>query len=120
MGLGFAFRIENTSYDETSTKGITMQHTYSLYGSPLRLVLEEKVADGYNRVHLGFIEAQKKFKEEYGTPWNAELPIEIDASPEDLKAYDDIAKLLNLLIEINGGSLDLSEEQCPTVTLDRI
>jgi hypothetical protein len=97
-----------------------MQHTYSLYGSPLHLILEEKVADGYNRVHLGFIEAQKNFKEEYGIQWTPDLPIEIKASAEDLKAYDDIAKLLNLLIEINGGSLDISEEQCITATLDRI
>jgi hypothetical protein len=79
------------AYNETPTKGITMQHTYSLYGSPLHLILEEKVADGYNRVHLGFIEA-----------------------------YDDIAKLLNLLIEINGGSLDINEDQCITATLDRV
>lgn len=107
-------------YSETPTKGITMQHTYSLYGSPLHLILEEKVADGYNRVHLGFIEAQKNFKEEYGIQWTPDLPIEIKASAEDLKAYDDIAKLLNLLIEINGGSLDISEEQCITATLDRI
>jgi hypothetical protein len=107
-------------YNETPTKGITMQHTYSLYGSPLHLILEEKVADGYNRVHLGFIEAQKKFKEDYGIQWTPELPIEINASPEDLKAYDDIAKLLNLLIEINGGSLDINEDQCITATLDRV
>lgn len=97
-----------------------MQYTYSLYGSPLHLVLEEKVAEGYNRVHLGFIEAQKKFKQDYGIQWTPELPIEIDASPEDFKAYDDIAKLLNLLIEINGGSLDISEELCTTATLDRV
>jgi hypothetical protein len=97
-----------------------MQHTYSLYGSPLHLILEEKVADGYNRVHLGFMEAQKNFKEEYGIQWTPDLPIEIKASPEDLKAYDDIAKLLNFLIEINGGSLDIPEEQCVTATLDRI
>lgn len=97
-----------------------MQYTYSLYGSPLHLILEEKVAEGYNRVHLGFIEAQKKFKEEYGIQWNPDLPFELNASAEDLKAYDDIANLLNLLIEINGGVLDISEEQCTTATLDRI
>jgi hypothetical protein len=120
MGLGVSFRTVYTAYNETPTKGITMQHTYSLYGSPLHLILEEKVADGHNRVHLGFMEAQKKFKEEYGIQWTPELPIQINASHEDLKAYDDIAKLLNFLIEINGGSLDISEDQCVTSTLDRI
>lgn len=97
-----------------------MQYTYSLYGSPLHLILEEKVAEGYNRVHLSFIEAQKKFKEEYGVNWTPDLPIEIKASEEDMKAYDDIARLINLMVEINGGKLDISEEQCITDTLDRI
>jgi hypothetical protein len=108
------------AYNETPTKGITMQHTYSVYGSPLHLILEEKVAEGYNRTHLQFMEAQKKFKEEYGVQWTPDLPLEINVSSEDMKAYNDIANLLNQMIRINGGSLNITEDQCVTDTLDRI
>jgi len=97
-----------------------MQHTYSWLGSPLHLVLEEKIADGYNRTHLAFIEAQSFFKAKYGVPWTPELPLEMNVTSEDLEAYDQFGQLLNLLIKINGGSLDIPEEQCTSNVLVRL
>ena len=107
-------------YNETPTKGITMQHNYSYLGSPLTLFLEEKVAEGYNRFTDAFIAAQKLFKEEYGIDWTPELPLEPKCSSEDIEAYNAVGDLINLLVKINGGFLEIDESQLTSQYLVRV
>ena len=101
-------------------KGITMQHTYSYLGSPLHLVLEDKIAEGYNRITDAFLTAQKLFKEQYGVNWTPDLPIELEFEKEDMVAYDNVGRIINLLVEINGGGIDIPEEQCTSDHLIRV
>lgn len=97
-----------------------MQHTYSYLGSPLHLVLEDEIAEGFNRLHDAFIAAQLKFKEEYGVNWTPDLPLNIQASEEDFDAYNKVGRVINLLAEINGGGIAIPEEQCTSDHLIRV
>ena len=87
------------------------QSYYSMFGSPLQLLLEDDIANGYNRALKAFFDAQKNHKELHGVPWTPDQPIWVQTNDEDQAAHDAIARLMNLLIEINGGALELPEEQ---------
>jgi hypothetical protein len=89
------------------------QSVYSFFGSRLHLVLADEVAEGYNRWNQAFFDAQKNHRELHGRVWDpSNEPLLMDISDEDRKHYDDVASLINQLIDINGGSLDLPEEEC--------
>lgn len=90
------------------------QHIYSVYGSDIHLMIEESVADAHNRAMDEFFNAQDAFKETHGRPWQPEEPLNILWSDEEQSAYNSIAELINKLIAINGGSLELTEEQMPS------
>lgn len=96
------------------------QPTYSFLGTRLHLVLEEKIADGYNRFVDAFDKAQFDYRKEYGFPWNPNAPLEIDSTLEDNAAWNAVGSIINLMCEVNGGSLDLSEAECTSVYLVRI
>jgi hypothetical protein len=97
-----------------------MQHTYSYLGSPLHLVLEDEIAEGYNRFTDAFLAGQKQFKEENGCNWTPDKPLWMEFKPEDQKSYDQIGRIINLLVEINGGGIDIPEEQCTSDHLIRV
>lgn len=97
-----------------------MQHTYSYLGSPLHLVLEDEIADGFNRFHKAFMVAQVTFKEEYGVNWTPDRPPSIRFNPKDKEAFDNVGRVINLLAEINGGGIEIPEEQCTSDYLVRV
>lgn len=87
------------------------QHLYSFHGTRLVLMLEEKIAEGYNRFSDAFMAAQRRFKEEYGIAWTPNLPLELNCSDEDIEAHNAVGKIINLLCEVNGGSLEVTEDE---------
>lgn len=89
-----------------------MQFVYSWMGSPLHLVLEEDIANGYNRFQEAFFQAQVNHKALNGSEWKPNEPLRIVFEYKDKAAWDAVGTLINLLIEINGGGLDIPEEQC--------
>lgn len=92
-------------------QGVKMQSTYSWMGSPLHLVLEDEFAEAYNQAMDAWFEAQENHKVRTGHEWDpVNEPILIDWTDDQRKAWDDFAKLMNLLIEINRGNLDIPEE----------
>ena len=97
-----------------------MQHTYSYLGSPLHLVLEDEIAEGFNRITDAFLAAQKLFKEEYGVHWTPDLPLSMEFEQKDMEGYDKVGRVINLLAEINGGGIEISEEQCTSDHLIRV
>lgn len=97
-----------------------MQHTYSYLGSPLHLVLEDKIAEGYNRITDAFLNAQKLFREQHGVQWTPDLPLEMEFEQEDMDAYNQIGRIINLLVEINGGGIEITEEMCTSDHLVRV
>lgn len=97
------------------------QSVYAWMGTPLHLVLEDDVAVDYNRAQEAFLEAQKDHYHRTGRHWDpVNESLLIDWTPQEAKAWDDIAKLVNLLIEINGGALDIPEAWVTTDKLVKV
>lgn len=88
-----------------------MQSIYSFYGSRLHLILEDDVAEAYNRAAQAFYDAQINHKERTGTKWTPDEPLLMVTNDADQKAYDDVGRVINLLVEINGGGLEIYEEE---------
>lgn len=89
------------------------QSIYSFYGSRLHLILEDTLAEAYNRFLKCWYEAQQFHHQLHEKPWDPKTePIEIRCDEEDKKAYDQVGRVINLLVEINGSGLDLPEEEC--------
>lgn len=96
------------------------QSVYSFFGSPLQLVLDDGLAERYNRFIREFLDAQIRHREKYGKQWEPHNSLQMNTSTKDMKAYHVIGKLMNYIIEINGGGLDLPEEQCVSDFLEKI
>jgi hypothetical protein len=88
-----------------------MQSTYSFMGSKLHLILEDEVAEGYNRMQDAWFAAQRKHKEVHGVQWDPLTPLLIEFDDADKAAWDAIGSLINLLVEVNGGGIDMPEEE---------
>lgn len=88
-----------------------MQYAYSWCGTRITFVLEESVAENYNAVVDKFFAAQKQHEEQDMFKWTPKLPIRMDLSEEQLFAFNKIGELINLLAELNGGSIDIPEEE---------
>lgn len=88
------------------------QSTYAFLGSRLHLVLDDKVAEAYNRYSDNFIQAQFDHEARTGSKWTPDQPLWMEKDDEAADAWGKIGALVNQLIEINGGSLDLPEEEC--------
>ena len=89
-----------------------MQNYYSYLGSPLHLLREDDIAEGYNRFTDAFIAGQILFEKENGRKWSPSEPIWMNLQPGDQEGYDKVGRIINLLVEINGGGLNIPEEDC--------
>jgi hypothetical protein len=96
-----------------------MQSYYSVYGTPLHLIFEDEFAANYNRAQDAFTEATKRFKEATGYDWKGQDLI-IDWTDEEQKAFNEFADLLNLLVKINGGSLDMTVDDMTSNKLEKL
>lgn len=89
-----------------------MQSAYSWCGSRIHLVLKDEVADAYNRFQKAFFDAQTKHRETHGTQWDPmNEPLLIDYEENDKEIWDKIGNIINLMVEVNGGGLDIPEEE---------
>lgn len=86
------------------------QSTYSWMGTRIHLVLEDEFAEAYNRAQDAFQNAQLDHKERTGQQWTGHEPIRIDWTDEESKAWDGFARIINLIIEVNGP-LDIPESE---------
>jgi len=93
-----------------------MQSYYAWYGSPLHLIIEDEIAEACNRFAQAFMDAQRDHKERTGTQWDPSEPLMIVTNNRDQKAYDDMARVINLMVEVNGGGLTIAEEDMPSDT----
>lgn len=92
-----------------------MQSYYSLYGSQIVLLLEDEIAEAYNRAVDSFYEAQKQHQMVTGKKWNPKTePLLIAYDKKEVAAHDAIGELVRLMCKINGGGLDLPEEDTPS------
>jgi hypothetical protein len=89
-----------------------MQSAYSWYGSRIHLVLEDEVADAYNRFLKAWYDAQVKHKEVHGKQWDpVDEPLLINYNDRDKEVYDALGNIINKLVELNGGGLEIPEEE---------
>ena len=92
-----------------------MQSYYSLYGSRIVLLLEDEVAEAYNRAVDSFYEAQNQHRKVTGIKWNSDTePLLVAYKKRDVDAHDKIGALVQLMSKINGGGLALTEEDTPS------
>ncbi len=97
------------------------QSVWSAYGSPLHLVLEDSFAEAYNRSVEKFLEAQNLHKMEHGHQWDPlKESLKIYWTDEEQDAFGKYADLLNMMIDINGGGLDIDIEDCPSDYLVKV
>jgi len=87
------------------------QSAYSWMGSRVHLVLDDEVADSYNRAQRAFFEAQKHHMDIHGEPWNPTLPLMIHWTPQEEAAFNNMGKVINAMIELNGDGLDIPEDE---------
>jgi hypothetical protein len=98
-----------------------MQHAYAVFGSRLHLVLEESVADAYNRFTDAFMQAQTNHMQEHGTQWDPETePLLIKFAEDDKRIWSAVGNIINQLIELNGGGLELWPDECTSDYLVRL
>ena len=88
-----------------------MQSAYSWMGTRLHLLLEDKIAADFNQAQDAFFAAQKYYKENCNVPWNGEGTLLIHWTDEQQLAWNNIARIINLIIEVNGGGLDITEAE---------
>lgn len=89
-----------------------MQSYYSYYGSRLHLILEDEIADGFNRFLKSFYQAQSRHNEVHGQRWDPDNEaLSIRTNDKDKAAYDAVGEVIKLLVKINGGGLDIPEEE---------
>lgn len=96
------------------------QSVYSFCGSPLHLVLDDGIAERYNRFINEFLDAQGRYKDKYGKKWEPNKALPMQTNKNDHKAYDVVGRLINYMIGINGGSLSIPEEQCTSDILEKL
>lgn len=89
-----------------------MQSAYSWYGSRIHLVLEDEIADAYNRYLKAWYEAQVRHKEVHGKKWEPDNePLRIKCNNRDKEIYDEVNEIIHKLVKVNGGGLDIPEEE---------
>ena len=87
------------------------QSAYSWMGTRIHLVLEDDFANAYNRAQEGFFQAQRDFEAQHGTKWTGFERIGMPWTNEELNAWNGIADVINLLVKLNGGSLNIPESE---------
>ena len=96
--------------NRTPTKGNIMQSTYSVYGSPIHLILDDEFAQNYNNAQKAFFEAQLRFKSANDRPWTGQEALDLRWTEKEREAFNGFADLMNTMIKLNGGSLALKAE----------
>lgn len=96
------------------------QSVYSFLGSPLHLVLEDEIAERYNRFVDSFIDAQVEHEKRHGRKWDPNEPLLMHVRKGDNEAYSKVGRVINLLVEVNGGGLHISEEQVTSDFLEKV
>ena len=86
-----------------------MQSIYAVYGSELHLIFEDDFADAYNRAHEKFIQSTANPQQPslFRTISGRQLLVELAFTPEELHAFNAFGELMNHIVKVNGGHLEL-------------
>lgn len=96
------------------------QSVYSWMGTDIHLVLEDDVADNFNRAQDAFMEAQKNFKTTTGKNWTGTEALWMNWTMDEQRAWNGIAAIINQLADLNHGSIEIMEEDMTTTYLVKL
>ena len=96
-----------------------MQSYYSVYGTRIHLLIDDEFAANYNRAQDAFAEAQKNYMILRQKAWNGE-ELWINWTDAEQNAFNEFAKLMNTMIKMNGGSLDIKQEDMTSNHLEKL
>jgi hypothetical protein len=80
-------------------------------GTRIHLVLEDEIADAYNTAQDAFKQAQLDYKATTGSDWTGTEAMWINWTDEQQNVWNTVAGIINDMIKLNGGSLDIKEEE---------
>ena len=91
------------------------QSYYSWCGTRLHLILDDDLAKAFNRADTKFVHAQKQFKADNGRDWKPlEDFLDHGWDGEELMAWNAISEIINHLVKINGGTLQITKTEMST------
>lgn len=107
------------------------QPMFQWNGTPLVIPCEPSIAEAYNRRCDQFLEAQVKFLEKNGRPWNSDKrisedghiysePLPMKRDDEAQKAYELVGAVINALVALCNGGIAFPEEMVDDTGLVRI
>ncbi len=85
----------------------TEQKIYSWLGTKIQVPLPVELAENFNKFQKAFFDAQRKFMEENGRQWSHVEPLMIHSSREENEDWNKIGDLINYLVDLNGGSINI-------------
>lgn len=99
------------------------QHAYSWNGSRIHVVVEDSIADAYNRAFDKFLQAQRDFKSLTGrrwTPADGNETLFITWDDAEMEAWNNMAQVVNSIVKLNGGSIDIQGAEMNSNYLKRV
>jgi hypothetical protein len=97
------------------------QSYYSWCGTRLHLLLDDDLARNYNRSQVAFIDAQIEHRKTNGRDWRpSEEYLDVGWAEEERNAFNAISEIINLLVKINGGTLNITEAEMTTHKLVKL
>lgn len=97
-----------------------MHSTYTWMGSPIHVVLDDEIADAFNRAQAAFFAAQLDYKERTGSEWTGHEVLEMNWTPEEQRVWNAFGSVINALVDLNGGSIPITVEDCPSDYLEKV
>lgn len=100
-----------------------MQHAYSWNGTRIHLVVEDQIADAYNRAFDKFLQAQKDFRVLAGRAWSpadGNETLFITWDDDEMEAWNNVAAVINGIVKLNGGSIDIAGAEMNSNYLKRV
>jgi hypothetical protein len=96
------------------------QPMYLYCGSSLRIQASPEMAAAYNRFIDKFSTATKAFEAAHGRPWEATYQLSLNVTESEIKAYNTVADIINLMVVMCGGAINIREEDMPTNHLELV
>lgn len=86
------------------------QSAYSYNGTRIHLVIDDDVAEAYNQAQDAFFAAQRLHKEWHGSDWNYTMPLSINWTDKQAKAWNNVAAVINAMCALNADGIAVADE----------
>lgn len=96
------------------------QPIYSYCGTSIHIPASEEMAAAYNRFVDELATAMKKFEASHERIWESKDQFSLDVTDEEIKAYNTVADIINAMVDLCGGAINIREEDMPTNHLELV